>query len=64
MIPFAGKIDFDAIVRALKGIGYRGYLTLEADTYLKAFTPETTLQGVRNLAAAVNRMRDMFEVSE
>lgn len=60
MIPFAGKIDFDAIVAALKATNYRGYLTLEADTYLKKFTPDTALDGICDLAAAANRLRDMF----
>ena len=60
MIPFAGKIDFDAIVAALKTVNYQGYLTLEADTYLKKFTPDTALDGICNLAAAANRLRDMF----
>lgn len=60
MIPFAGKVDFAAIVAALKAVHYRGYLTLEADTYLKAFTADTAFTGVQNLAAAVNRLRDMY----
>ena len=62
MIPFAGKIDFSAIVAALKAIRYQGYLTLEADTYLKKFTPDTASAGIQNLAASATRLRDMFEV--
>jgi len=61
MIPFAGMIDFTAIVQALKDINYSGYLTLEADTYLKAFSPDTALTGVNDLASAVNRLNAMFE---
>lgn len=61
-IPFAGKVDFAAIVAALKAVNYRGYLTLEADTYLKAFTPETAFAGIQDLATAANRLREMFEV--
>lgn len=61
MIPFAGKIDFSAIIAALKAVNYQGYLTLEADTYLKAFTADTAFEGIRNLAAAANRLQIMYE---
>lgn len=61
MIPFAGKIDFGPIVAALKAVEYPGYLTLEADAYLKAFTHDTAFEGIQNLAAAANRLRAMYE---
>lgn len=60
MIPFAGKIDFGAMVTALKAVNYQGYLTLEADTYLNRFAPDTIFGGIQNLAAAANRLRKMF----
>jgi len=60
-IPFSMKIDFAPIVKALHDIGYTGYLTLEADAYLKSFTPENAFAGVQNLAAAAKRMAGMFE---
>lgn len=60
MIPFSGKIDFCAVITALKSVNYSGYLTLEADTYLKAFTPDTAFEGIQNLAATANRLRNMF----
>lgn len=63
-IPFSMQMDFGAIARALREIGYEGYLTLEADRYLSAFTPETVDQGIRDLAAAARRLeRLMDEVS-
>ena len=61
MIPFAGKIDFAAIIQALKAAGYGGYLTLEADTYLKNYTPDTVLDGLRKLAAAARNLKEMYE---
>ncbi len=61
MIPFAGRIDFVSIVQALKATHYRGYLTLEADTYLKTFTPGTAFEGIQNLAASAKRLREMLE---
>ncbi len=45
-IPFSMSIDFDAVVKALKDIHYSGYFTLEASSYLEAFTPETTQKGL------------------
>ena len=61
MIPFAGKIDFATIVQALKATGYGGYLTLEADTYLKNYTPDAVLDGLRKLAAAARNLKEMYE---
>lgn len=55
------SIDFDAVVKALKDINYSGYFTLEASSYLEAFTPETTQKGSADLAASAKRLSDMFE---
>ena len=60
-IPFSMSIDFDAVVKALKDINYSGYFTLEASSYLEAFTPETTQKGLCDLAASAKRLSDMFE---
>ena len=47
--------------KALKDINYSGYFTLEASSYLEAFTPETTQKGLCDLAASAKRLSDMFE---
>lgn len=60
-IPFSMSIDFDAVVKALKDINYSGYFTLEASSYLEAFTPETTQKGLCDLAASAKKLSDMFE---
>lgn len=60
-IPFSMKIDFEPIVAALKGIGYQGYFTLEADAYLRAYTADTAFEGMKNLAAAAKKLADIFE---
>ena len=60
-IPFSMNIDFDAVVRALKEIGYKGYFTLEADAYLHANTEETVFSGVVELQESARRLADMFE---
>lgn len=60
-IPFSMNIDFDAVTYALKEVGYRGWVTLEAYNYLKDFTPDTAFEGIRNLSAAARRLADMLE---
>ena len=60
-IPFSMNIDFYEIVKALKNIGYEGYFTLEADSYLVPFTKENFFEGTKNLAAAARRLADMYE---
>jgi sugar phosphate isomerase/epimerase len=60
-IPFSMKMDFDAITKALKEIGYQGYATLEADRYLKNFAPEQVLKGMEDLAFAARRFVRMVE---
>ena len=54
------KMDFEAIVKALKDVGYNGYLTLEADAYLKTYTPDNVFEGVKRLYESVDRLRKMF----
>ncbi len=59
-IPFSMQIDFEAIVKALKEVEYSGYLTLEADCYLNAYTPDSVFEGVKELYESVNRLKNMF----
>lgn len=59
-IPFSMDIDFDAVVRALKDIEYKGYLTLEADRYLGAYTEDNIFDEIKNLAQSVMKIRDMY----
>ncbi len=59
--PFSMSINFDEVVKALKEIGYKGYFTLEADKHLSSFTSDNIEVGMREMAAAANRLCDMFE---
>ncbi len=59
-IPFSMQIDFDAIVSALKQIGYSGYLTLEANQYLSIYTSENVFDGVKRLCESVQKLKNMF----
>ncbi len=60
-IPRSIDIDFDAVVKALKEIGYDGYFTLEADQYLSKYTPETVHIGVKELADSARELAELFE---
>ena len=60
-IPFSMNIDFNEIVAALKEIDYKGYFTLEADAYLRAYTKENVFDGIKNLEAVARKLANMFE---
>ena len=60
-IPFAGSIDWNAVVKALKDVDYKGEFTLEADSYMKAFNADNAFEGVKNLADSARRLVEMFE---
>lgn len=60
-IPFSMNIDFVAILKALKEIGYDGYFTLEASRYLEGFSKDKVFEGVKNLYNSAKRIADMFE---
>lgn len=59
-IPFSHQIDFKAVVNALREIGYKGYFTLESDSYLRQYTAETAYEGVVKLYQAAKRLADMY----
>ena len=54
-------IDFDAVVKALKEIGYSGYFTLEADVYLKKFDSDTVYDGIKDLCVSAKRLAEMYD---
>ena len=60
-IPFSMAIDFDAVVKALMEIDYKGYFTLEADQYMKAYNKDNAYEGVKRLSESARRLADMFE---
>ena len=43
-IPFSLNVDFETVIRSLKEIDYKGYLTLEAEQYLKAFNEDNIFE--------------------
>ncbi len=60
-IPFSMNIDFISVVKALKEIDYKGYFTLEADTYMKAYNKKNAFEGVKRLQESARRLADEFE---
>ena len=60
-LPFTMKMDFDAIVKALRDINYQGDFTLEADQYLKAFDEKDIFDGMKEMARCARKLADMFE---
>ena len=60
-IPFSMNIDFDDMLSSLKEIGYKGYLTLEADAYLRSCASNDVEKGVKDLAAAARRLADKYD---
>lgn len=60
-IPFSMKIDFAGVVSALKEVNYNGYLTLEADQFLRDDSEETISEGMKKLACSAKRLSEMFE---
>ena len=62
-IPFSMNINFDTVVKALKDIDYKGYFTLEADTYLKTsgYAADNVFEGIKNLADSAHKLAFMFD---
>jgi len=62
-LPFTMDIDFDKVIKALKKIDYKGYITLESNGYLKSYTEENILEGMKNMAAAARKLAEMYELA-
>ena len=57
MLPFTGKINFNAMIEALKEIGYQGDITMEAAYYANKFPVELYPQAARLLAETAEYFR-------
>ena len=60
-IPFSDSIEFMPIVKALKDIGYSGYFTLEADTFLNAYDSGNVKIGIAELKSAAEKLANEFD---
>lgn len=59
-LPFTMQIDFDAVMTALRDIGYAGYLTLEADAYCHGSTVETVAPKVGDMYQTARKLAEMI----
>ena len=57
MLPYTAKVDFEKIIAVLKKIGYKGDVTMEADTYIKRFPLALYPQGARLMAEIADYIR-------
>ncbi len=60
ILPFTGLIDFPAVIEALRDVGYRGDMTMEVDRHLAAYGTDRIEEGMRDIARAARRLREMF----
>ena len=59
-IPFSMDIDFKAIVKALKEINYKGYLTLESNSFAKSYKADAAFECAEQLAKSAKKLRELF----
>lgn len=57
MLPYTMGIKFDGVIEALKKIGYRGDVTLEADAFIGKFPLELYEEGARLMAKTADYIR-------
>ncbi len=60
-IPLTMDIDFDAVLKALKEIGYKGYFTLEAYGFLADYNEQNVFAGVVKMQESARKLADMYE---
>ena len=60
-MPYLGKINFTAFIKALRRIGYKGDITLEANEFLKGFPDELYPAALNMLSRVAAYIRDEVE---
>ncbi len=59
-LPFTMQIDMEDVIAALREVNYQGDMTLEADRYLANHPEIPPHEGVKHMADAARRLREMF----
>ena len=62
-LPFTMNVDFDAVIKALREVDYKGDMTLESSAHLYYYcmdAPEKIEEGLKMMYDAASRLRDMF----
>jgi sugar phosphate isomerase/epimerase len=60
LIPFAGNVDWNEVVKGLKSIGYSGNLSLETFYFMQQIKSECFATGMSMMYMAGKRIYDMF----
>lgn len=60
-LPFTMRIDFLAVIKALRDVCYQGDMTLEADSFLKTHYPDDVFEGMKVMADTAKRLVRLFE---
>ena len=61
MVPFAGQIDFRAVIEALLDVGYAGDFTLEADKHFSMNKGENPQKLIAEMADSAHRLVVLYE---
>lgn len=59
-LPFTMDIDFKSVIKALRDVGYQGYLTLEADRHCEGSDAQTVFAKVQEMADCARKLEKMF----
>ena len=65
-LPFTMDVDFDAVIKALRDVDYKGDMTLECSSHLYYYCMEDKSrieEGLKMMYDAATRLRDMFTAS-
>ena len=60
-LPFTQKVDFEAVIAAMKEIGYRGDVTLESGNFPRKFPREIFPEAVRLMAATARYFKNRLD---
>lgn len=60
-LPFFGKVNFDKLLRALRNVGYRGDMTLEADGFIRDLPDELVPHALKFMAKCAEYLRERAE---
>lgn len=60
-LPFTEKVDFEAVIAAMKEIGYRGDVTLESGNFPRKFPREIFPEAVRLMAATARYFKNRLD---
>ena len=60
-LPFTQGVDFQKVIDGLKKIGYKGDITMEADSFILNMPPELVWQAGRFMADVAKYFKDKIE---